>query len=225
MGDSNCLRVGQILQKFQFVGNSRIQQNQKSTFFGVGLIAYCAACECCDKNLPSLKGNCKFDNYVTNPDDVVVGEHKKTYSGLTQLPYNFITSTAGTAFLNKYASDHGHYYGFREFRTGYRSFCTSDEKHISTEKDTSLTFSNTDGSYFYSNSGYLNILLNYRPKICGFETDKNDGECEQDWSLVFNKKNYMDVSCRDVYDDNSALFVKTSLYKKIAASCDLTSIR
>jgi len=45
--DRNCLRVGSFLKQFQFISNLKRQQSKSSTLFGVGLVAYCGACECC----------------------------------------------------------------------------------------------------------------------------------------------------------------------------------
>jgi len=39
-----------MLWRFQFKGELENQQYQKATLFGVGLIAYCGACECCEIN-------------------------------------------------------------------------------------------------------------------------------------------------------------------------------
>lgn len=212
--NSNCIRVGEILKMFQFLGNLENQQDQKSTLFGVGLIAYCGACECCDNEL-----NCEFTDYTTEPDDVVVGQHAKNYYGLTEVPYNFIASEAGTAFLNQFARNHGHFYGFREFKTSFSIFCTSDNKHITTENDFHITFSKSDGSYCG-----VNEILNYRPKICGVSSDYND-VCEQDWSLVLNRDNDYERMCTKTNYKKFGLFVKTSLYNEIVANCDLTAVR
>ena len=45
---SYCRRVGNILRQFKFVEKLSEQQDSKVTLFGVGLVAYCGACECCN---------------------------------------------------------------------------------------------------------------------------------------------------------------------------------
>jgi len=47
---SYCFQVSDILKQFQFVGGLGKQQYQQATLFGVGLIAYCGACDCCEVN-------------------------------------------------------------------------------------------------------------------------------------------------------------------------------
>jgi len=60
---SYCRRVGDVLKQFQFVGQRARQINSKSTYFGVGLIAFCGACECCDLG----SGSTDVTNPVTVP--------------------------------------------------------------------------------------------------------------------------------------------------------------
>jgi len=167
----------------------------------------------------SFASTCTFSKYKTDSDDVVVAQHAETYSGLTEVPYHFVASIAGAAFLNKYTRDHAHYYGFREFKAHYIIFCTSDNKHITTNKDEYIFNSNVDGSYTF-NIPYLY----FRPKICG-TSDEKRSVCEQDWSLVFNKPGAYEKNCADTFYPKYGLFVKTHLYNKIAATCDLTAVR
>ena len=46
--NENCLRVGDILKQFGFISEKEELEDQASSFFGVGLIAYCGARECFD---------------------------------------------------------------------------------------------------------------------------------------------------------------------------------
>ena len=58
----------------------------------------------------SLENYDCLTNYATDADDVVIGLHKKEYTDLTEIPFDFINSTAGAGFLNKYSIDHSHSY-------------------------------------------------------------------------------------------------------------------
>ena len=64
---SYCRRVGDVLKQFQFVGQRARQTNSKSTYFGVGLIAFCGACECCEMtdDLSEISGDSSTDRTET----------------------------------------------------------------------------------------------------------------------------------------------------------------
>merc|ERR1712066_746550 len=81
---------------------------------------------------------------------------------------------------NKYASDHSHFYGFREInKANGCHFCTKDGNTFNFETDTpyrTLTPSKSDGSH----RGCSTENLDYRPKICEFTSKR----CESDWKSV-----------------------------------------
>lgn len=155
--------------------------------------------------------SCTFQNYVTNYDDVVVAKHGETYSGLTEVSYNFLASNAGSKFLNKYTRDHAHFYGFRNYYSTWAVICSSDNKHISTANDEYITFSK--GDYVMYGERYLN----FRPKLCG----ATSSVCQQDWSLIINKPGSHESYCSNSNYNNIGLFVKTAIYNKIVAYCSI----
>ena len=183
----------------------------------------------CEGGEPRIN-SCNVDNYVFDADDVVIGAHRATYDDLVQLPYSFIGSTDGGNILNKYASDHSHYFGFRTHRTSSCIYCTSDGKHIASSRslgqnDVILTPSRSDGSWRNCNS-----QINYRPKICSWP-QSDDIDCTQDWNLVINYAHtsqsgtYQRDYCEGGSRVTHALFMKTNLYNDFAAICDFTAVR
>ena len=174
----------------------------------------------------NFNNGCNFgSNYKTHYDDVVVGQHQVGYPDLIQLPFNFLTSPATVAFLNKYASDHGHYYGFRTTTPNHGIFCTIDNKNVAGINDMYLTTSKADGSY-KGDKG----RLAYRPKICGRHSDEGD-VCDQDWSKIIYKPLNVYSHATVNQDNNCArdswikygLFMKTDVYFNIVNGCDFSN--
>merc|ERR1712117_460929 len=163
----------------------------------------------------NINPGCNFgNNYETDADDVVVGEHRVGYPDLIQLDFNFLTSPAAVRFLNKYASDNSHYYGFRTTTPNHGIFCTIDNKNVAGINDMYLTTSRADGSYKSAKG-----RLDYRPKICGRHSDDGD-VCDQDWSKIIYKPLNVYTHTTVNQDRNCAfdgmikygLFMKTWVY-------------
>jgi hypothetical protein len=170
-----------------------------------------------------LSPGCQFgSNYKTGADDVVVGEHHEEYPDLIQLPFHILTSPAAVEFLNKYASDHTHYYGFRTTTPNHGIFCTIDNKNVAGINDMYLTTSRANGSY-KTDQG----KLDYRPKICGRHSDEGD-VCDQDWSKIIYKPLNVyshitinqDINCARGDWIKYGLFMKRHVYFNIVNGCD-----
>ena len=66
---SYCQRVGNVLKQFQFIGKLNEQKDSKTALFGVGLISYCGACECCNLLRGSSGGSSGRNTFTLPPID------------------------------------------------------------------------------------------------------------------------------------------------------------
>jgi len=68
--DFSCKRVGEVLKQFQFIGQLNNQKDSKTALFGVGMISYCGACECCEMNNGgSVESSTGSSSFVLPPID------------------------------------------------------------------------------------------------------------------------------------------------------------
>merc|ERR1712038_426579 len=171
------------------------------------------------------ENDCSYlTNYATDPDDVVIGQHQQNYTGLTEVTFEFINSTLGAAFLNKYTDEHSHKYGYREHTVDACLLCAGDGNSITKAGYEYTTLPQSDGTY--SEMRCLSNNINYRPKLCSVEdfslgVSRTLIDCEQDWDMITPGGSYDSRICSSssgTYNTHG-LFMKTNIYDSLLNGC------